>query len=85
MASIQIYEMRPVEDQLEELSYDEAGNIIGGSFVDKVLAFTESLVEKGFLTAEQATNAAYAYLFKVGSACKDSPDPNACAASYGVV
>ena len=30
MASIQVLELRPVDAPVEELSYDEAGNILGG-------------------------------------------------------
>ncbi len=30
MASIQVLELRPVEDKVEELSYDMTGNIFGG-------------------------------------------------------
>ena len=34
MSTIQILELRPVEDKIEELSYDLTGNITGGGLTD---------------------------------------------------
>ena len=38
MASIQILEIRPIEDQIEELSYDTTGSIWGGSRLTELYA-----------------------------------------------
>ena len=85
MASIQILELTPVETSIEDLSDDQAMSINGGTFVDRVLAFAESLVNKGLLTADQALDLAYAYLLDVGAACQNSTDVDACLAAHGVV
>ena len=81
MASFQILDLSFEED----LSDDQAMSIDGGTFVDRVLAYTESLVNAGLMTAEQATEAAYAYLLDVGAACQGSDNVDACLAGYGVV
>ena len=84
MASFQILDLSFEED----LSDEQAMSIDGGQvreFVNDVLTYAESLVQQGFLTADQALDAAYGYLLDVGAACQGSDDVDACLASYGVV
>ncbi len=45
MASIQILELRPVEDQVEDLSYDMTGSILGGSNIDCIRNFISAFIE----------------------------------------
>ncbi len=44
MASIQVLELRPVEDQVEDLSYDVAGNIAGGGVIEDVGLLIQQLL-----------------------------------------
>ena len=45
MASIQILELRPLEAQVEDLSYDMTGSIMGGGDIDCVVEFVNDFID----------------------------------------
>ena len=45
MASIQVLELRPVDGQIEDLSYDMTGSILGGSNIDCIRNFVSAFIE----------------------------------------
>ncbi|MGK7896386.1 MAG: hypothetical protein AB4372_22910 [Xenococcus sp. (in: cyanobacteria)] len=66
---------------LENLSYDEASNITGGTVADLIretLNFAQEAVNQGFATAQQAVDGAFTVIIETVRACAASSDPASC-------
>ena len=58
MARIQISELSSVETQMEDLSYDVAGNIAGGGFLSEVGSLIDQLLVFATLVTELCSTGA---------------------------